>query len=132
MLLSIICTQGKELKNDFYTEYIVLQGHLCFSGEICVMQKKATRSVFRMLGLVFWDGGFPFYSCLCYQHKHMRPTFFVPPETTSPLNSDNGFCSSDDHRKGRSLRSAHSTSQLLLTPVGHIINFDRHPVENTK
>ena len=101
-----------------------------FQWKICIMQKKATESVFRMLGLVFWDGGFPFSSCLCYQHTHMRPTFFLPPETTSPLNSGNSFCSSDDHRKGRLLQSTHSPGQLLLTPVGHIINFDRCPDEN--
>ena len=130
VVLSILCTRGKDLMNDFILNVLYFKFHLYFNGEICLMQKKSALSVFRMLGWVFLDGGFPFSLCLCYQHidTQRRPTFLSPPETTSPLISGNCLHSSDDCRKERPLHSTCSRGQLLPTPVGHVIKLRWMPV----
>ena len=117
--------------NDFILNALYFK-IICVSVENMRNAKESNSKCLPDAGVGILGWWFSFFLMPLLSAHALRPAFFLPPETTSLLNSGNGFCSSDDHRKGRPLQSTHSPGQLLLTPVGHIINFDRCPAENTK
>lgn len=83
---------GKDFINDFILN-LLCSKVTCFNGEMCLIQKKAALSVFRMLGGHFWMVVFLFpYASVINTCTYTRPTSLLPPQTISFPVSGNCLC----------------------------------------